>query len=243
MLRPCQPSPCGPNSQCREINEQAVCSCLPNFIGSPPQCRPECIISSECSQNQACLQQKCANPCVNVCGQNAICQVRNHSPICICLSGYSGDPFTRCQRIPPRKRNFKILFEGIQYYQYDNLSILAAPKPNDELIVRDPCSPSPCGSYAQCRNANGVPSCSCLPNFIGSPPGCKPECVINQECVSSKACIRQRCDDPCLGACGFSATCTVRNHAAICTCFENYVGDPFTSCSPKPVPSKTLILC
>ena len=93
---PCDPDPCGPNSQKREMNGACVCSCKPNFTGSPPNCRPECIISSECSLSTACISQKCADPCPGVCGSNARCQVVNHNPICQCPAGYVGDPFVRC---------------------------------------------------------------------------------------------------------------------------------------------------
>ena len=93
---PCDPDPCGPNSQKREMNGACVCSCLPNFSGSPPNCRPECIISSECSLTTACVSQKCVDPCPGVCGSNARCQVVNHNPICQCPQGYVGDPFVRC---------------------------------------------------------------------------------------------------------------------------------------------------
>lgn len=96
IKNPCNPSPCGQNSQCKEINGQSVCSCLPNFIGSPPTCRPECIISSECALTQACINQKCRDPCPGTCGINAKCQVVNHNPICSCPTFYTGDPFTRC---------------------------------------------------------------------------------------------------------------------------------------------------
>ena len=99
-MNPCQPSPCGPNSQCREVNGQAVCSCLPTYIGSPPGCRPECVVSSECPLDKACVNQKCVDPCPGTCGQNAQCRVNNHSPICSCISGYTGDPFSRCYPIP-----------------------------------------------------------------------------------------------------------------------------------------------
>lgn len=93
---PCSPSPCGPNSQCRNVNNQAVCSCLPTYLGAPPNCRPECLVSSECPSNRACINQKCVDPCPNSCGQNALCRVINHSPICNCRPRYTGDPFTRC---------------------------------------------------------------------------------------------------------------------------------------------------
>lgn len=99
VTQPCNPSPCGPNSQCREINGQAVCSCVPGFIGSPPACRPECVVSSECSQNEACSNQKCRNPCPGTCGVGARCEVVNHNPICSCPPRFTGDPFIRCQPI------------------------------------------------------------------------------------------------------------------------------------------------
>ena len=102
---PCNPSPCGPNSQCRNRDGQAVCSCLPTYVGAPPGCRPECVVSSECAPNRACVNQKCVDPCPGTCGQNARCEVINHSPICSCRQRYTGDPFSRCSPIP-RKHSF-----------------------------------------------------------------------------------------------------------------------------------------
>lgn len=95
-MDPCQPSPCGPNSQCRRVQNVAVCSCLPSFSGSPPGCRPECVVSSECATDKACISQKCKDPCPGTCGFNAKCQVIHHNPICSCMKGYTGDPFVRC---------------------------------------------------------------------------------------------------------------------------------------------------
>uniref|UniRef100_A0A6E8W1C0 Dumpy n=1 Tax=Anopheles coluzzii TaxID=1518534 RepID=A0A6E8W1C0_ANOCL len=210
-VNPCQPSPCGPNSQCREVNGQAVCSCLPTYVGSPPGCRPECVVSSECALDKACVNQKCVDPCPGTCGTNARCNVNNHSPICSCQSGFTGDPFTRCYPIPP-------------------------PVQDTPIVVRNPCVPSPCGPNSQCRDVNGSPSCSCLINYIGSPPNCRPECTINAECPSNQACMNEKCRDPCPGSCGINARCNVINHTPICTCEEGYTGDPFTSCRPMPPP-------
>lgn len=192
---------------------------MPNYSGSPPGCRPECVVSSECPWNKACANQKCVDPCPGVCGQNANCRVQNHSPICSCAPGYTGDPFSRCYPNPP-----------------------PPPEPvhDDPKPPRDPCNPSPCGANSQCRNINGGPSCSCLATYVGSPPNCRPECTINSECPSNQACIREKCRDPCPGSCGFNARCSVINHTPICVCPEGYVGDPFTSCSPAP-PRKSLL--
>lgn len=93
---PCSPSPCGPNSECREVNSQAVCSCQADFMGTPPNCRPECTINSECSVVKSCINRKCVDPCIGQCGRNANCRVISHNPICSCQDRFTGDPFTNC---------------------------------------------------------------------------------------------------------------------------------------------------
>ena len=97
---PCQPSPCGPNSECREQNGGAACSCLLGYKGAPPACRPECVLNTDCPTHLACIGQKCLDPCEGKCGQNARCTVQQHRPVCLCNSGYTGDPFRYCSPIP-----------------------------------------------------------------------------------------------------------------------------------------------
>ena len=97
---PCRPNPCGANSQCNVAADRAVCSCLPGFIDRPPNCRPECVVHQDCRADQACIGQKCRDPCPGSCGAGADCLVRNHNPICSCPSGYTGDPFTQCTPRP-----------------------------------------------------------------------------------------------------------------------------------------------
>jgi len=103
----------------------------------------------------------------------------------------------------------------------------------------NPCVPSPCGPNSQCRDIGGAPSCSCLVNYVGVPPNCRPECSINPECQSNWACIREKCQDPCPGSCGAGAQCVVINHTPVCTCPEGFTGDPFSNCYPSPPPRKT----
>lgn len=223
---PCNPSPCGPNSQCRQINGQAVCSCVPGFIGSPPTCRPECIISSECSLTKACVNQKCVDPCPGSCGINAKCQVINHNPICSCSERFSGDPFIRCLPIRKQYNSFN--------YIAPTVSILA----DVPTIPINPCDPSPCGPSSLCKVTGDSPSCSCLPEFIGAPPNCRPECINNNECSNNLACISQKCRNPCEGVCGENAECRVVSHTPNCVCVSGYIGDPFTRCfaEKKEVP-------
>lgn len=75
---------------------------MQNYIGVPPNCRPECTINPECPPHQACMQQKCRNPCEGICGVNAECSVVNHNAVCSCIEGYRGDPFSLCQPVNDR---------------------------------------------------------------------------------------------------------------------------------------------
>jgi len=277
---------------------------LPNYLGAPPNCRPECTINSECPTNQACIQQKCRDPCPGLCGTGAQCTTFNHIPICTCLEGYTGDPFNYCQiKVPepvpvetdpcnpsPCGANAQCNngictciaeYQGDPYVGCRPECVLNNDCPRDKACIRqkcvdpcpgtcgqnaecsvinhiptctclrgyqgnafigcqqippeipkNPCNPSPCGPNSQCREINGQAVCSCVPGFIGSPPSCRPECVSSNECTLDKACVNQKCIDPCPGTCGISAICQVVNHNPICSCPTRFTGDPFTRCSP-----------
>lgn len=237
VLSPCRLTQCGPYSQCREVNGQAVCSCLPEYTGVPPLCKPECTTNSECPLNRACINQKCVDPCINRCGEQAVCRVVNHSPICTCKDKLTGDPFSRCYFLE-RKNHDLSSIRYLIFFQ-SNLSIhyfLETPPPQP-----NPCIPSPCGPNSLCQINNGLASCSCGTNYYGTPPYCRPECTINSDCTSNKACINERCIDPCLGSCGLNALCNVYNHVPACNCLEGYTGDPFTGCQYQPRKLTTLV--
>lgn len=121
------------------------------------------------------------------------------------MPGFTGDPFTRC------------------------FTPVVVEKPRDPI---NPCIPSPCGPNADCRVVGESAACSCLANYIGAPPNCRPECTINPECVHNRACMNQRCVDPCPGSCGSNAKCAVINHTPSCSCDVGYTGDPFQGCAP-----------
>lgn len=201
---PCQPSPCGPYSQCQRIGDSPSCSCVSPYIGSPPYCRPECVSNAECANHLACINQKCKDPCPGVCGANAECRVVSHTTMCVCLSGFIGDPFVQCT--------------------------IAQQEPVYEHS--EPCTPSPCGANAICREQNGAGSCSCIAEHFGNPyEVCRPECVLSSDCASNRACINQKCRDPCPGRCGQNADCHVYAHQPSCQCYAGYNGDPYSGCS------------
>lgn len=202
---PCgPPSPCGPYSKCTVNNNGvAACSCLPGTKGSPPSCQPECLLSSDCSQHESCIRNRCINPCnEKICGNGARCDVKNHNPICTCNPGLSGDPFITC-------------------YPYD--------EPIED--EKHPCEPNPCGPYSLCREDNKRPVCSCMANMLGAPPHCHPECILNSDCAQNQVCTDLRCVDACLSnPCGRNSECRVISHTPICTCKKGYQGDAFTGC-------------
>lgn len=79
--------------------------CLPEYLGNPYEgCRPECVLSSDCPSNRACIRNKCQDPCPGTCAQNAACQVINHLPSCTCPSGFTGDPFSYCVPTPTQRK-------------------------------------------------------------------------------------------------------------------------------------------
>lgn len=211
-VNPCQPSPCGPNADCRLVGNSPLCSCLATFVGQPPNCRPECISNSECENHLACINQKCKDPCPGLCGANAECRVFSHTAMCTCLPGYLGDPFSQC-----------------------------TIKQSSQPEILSPCSPNPCGSNAICRQQNNVGSCQCIADYTGNPyEGCRPECILNADCPSDRACINSKCQDPCPGVCARNAFCRVVNHSPLCTCNVGFSGDPFQNCYVEEVKRKEL---
>lgn len=79
-----------------------------------------------------------------------------------------------------------------------------------------------------------MPSCSCLPEYRGSPPYCQPECISNPECPGHQSCVRQKCVDPCPNLCGENTECRVVQHIPHCVCSYGLTGDPYTRCSMIP---------
>lgn len=102
-----------------------------------------------------------------------------------------------------------------------------------------PCTPSPCGPNAECRERNGAGACFCNSGYEGNPyddtKGCRRECELNSDCSDQLSCVRFKCVDSCIGTCGTYAYCEVKNHVPDCRCPEGFTGDPFFQCREIPV--------
>lgn len=102
-----------------------------------------------------------------------------------------------------------------------------------QLVPINPCHPSPCGPNAICREHGGAGSCSCLPEYFGDPyTGCRPECVVNTDCPWDKACVCNKCLNPCSGTCGLNTECKVAHHTPVCFCLPGYSGNALVACHP-----------
>lgn len=131
------------------------------MIGAPPNCRPECLVNSDCASNSACINQKCKDPCLGACGSSSVCRVQNHLANCECPPGYTGNSFEGCVRV-------------IEHTPVEPI---------------DPCNPSPCGKNAICENGQcrcapeyrGDPYGECRPECVVSA-----ECSPSQACIRNK---------------------------------------------------------
>lgn len=214
-VNPC-PGVCGQNAICNVTNHFPMCNCPQGQFGDPyVSCKPECIINAECPKDKTCINNKCMNPCDGSCGKNALCDVVNHSPTCYCPPGQFGDPFVECKAECMISKDCS-----------DDKACLL-------YKCTDPCSGA-CGKNAMCNVVNHIPVCNCPPGILGDPfLECKAECEVNDNCPKEKACVKNKCVDPCVGTCGKNAKCGVFNHTPVCHCPQNSDGNPFIECRPE----------
>lgn len=104
-VQPCTPNPCDPSASCDTYGNQfAICDpCFGSNGINNPACRPECVLSTDCAFDKACLRNKCVDPCPGSCGVNAECSVYLHDPICRCVNGFEGNPYEHCKPTTQRK--------------------------------------------------------------------------------------------------------------------------------------------
>ncbi|XP_065171538.1 protein eyes shut isoform X2 [Atheta coriaria] len=257
----CSGSTCGSNAQCSMVGGRPVCSCFRGYMGDPlHHCtKAECLDNSECRGHQHCRNERCVDPCIEICGSNAQCETRNHVPVCSCPSGYTGDPFTHCRRFDPEElchpspcgQNTQCeVVNGIPTckclpgyhgspiagcrHECETSSECGSNLACIEFKCQNPCH-SQCGVNADCEGVrNNAAVCKCPRGYFGNPyASCKAECVSHSDCPRSKpACFYNQCKNPCDGVCGIGANCELRDITPICSCPKDMTGDPFVRCRP-----------
>ncbi|GBN12717.1 Fibrillin-2 [Araneus ventricosus] len=232
---PCEaPTACGINAFCRTINHQVQCSCPPGYTGDPSyRCtKVECTINDECKDNQVCEKNHCIDACSSQanCGQNTVCQARNHGAICRCRDGFYGDPIAGCRKIIPCDTDINC--------------------PAGELCQKGVCN-VPCNSDRDCGTKERCDLGRCISICLS-----ESDCPEHQVCQAGKCITDHRCNrdsecndnhvcrasvkgyndcvDPCdLALCAPHAYCHPRGHSAVCRCEEGYIGDPVDrGCEP-----------
>lgn len=214
-------SPCGGLAVCLNTLGSYICSCPAEYVGDPYQgtCSPlrsECKTSSECRQNEECVDESCVcsppffvdtsngnlcrSPCHRFsCGYNAECTPSN-PPQCLCKAGFTGNPLSGCEDL-------------------------------------DECIFNPCKQGSICLNKQGTYECECPRGSIGDPyvTGCSglksTECQHDDNCSGQLACIEGQCKNPCSSVpCGTNAHCVAENHAAWCRCKSGFSEDSKGQC-------------
>lgn len=238
-VNPCN---CGTNAECRVANHHPICYCQSGYSGNAQfGCvKLQCQSNDECSNDKQCYNNECVNPCAlaDPCSVNAECYGHNHRSTCRCAPGLEGNPMERCERVECHS-DFEC--PGDKSCQ------------NQRCI--DPCAlDSPCANNAICLVRNHYASCRCPEDMpIGDPKSyCErrppprqnePECVMDSECPSKLACIRDTCVNPCteLTPCARTAQCSVLDsvpvRTMVCQCPEHWVPDHNGECRRIVLPS------
>ncbi len=204
--------------------------------------KPECVVNDDCSNDKACINHACVNPCreSNACAQNAECRVQQHRPYCFCKHGMTGNAQSFCyERKSLHLTHQLVLFSKSNPVLTQSFVIVGCRADTDCLPVQacvnkeciDPCTYTQCGANAVCRVENGHNArCYCPESYYGNPlVSCeRPQCVSNSECSTQLACINQKCQSPC--ACAPNAMCNVISHVPSCRCPPGYNGNPHENC-------------
>ncbi|KAJ8890121.1 hypothetical protein PR048_009628 [Dryococelus australis] len=246
----CSEFTCPSNAICSAVSHHGQCQCLPGYTGNPNDrtgCKPaiknQCTVDGQCQEAEVCRKVEvtgllmCKPSCDFItCGPHAVCVVNNHVAQCQCPPGpYAGDPndlANGCRTVPCM-------------YNIDC--------PPTQLCNRlthtcyDVCEDDACGTNAVCIAEDHRATCQCPPGFRGNP-------VPDVECVPTEdtwamplrqvvdlkvtapevmwiappqsTCRNGWCINPCEGACGPNALCSVVNRKPVCSCPQRFIPGP-----------------
>lgn len=220
-------TPCNQPSKCQVIPSAPVrtmiCICPEGYISSGSgSCKQMeltrvvgCISDSECAPERSCINSICRDPCN--CGQNALCRIKEHKPVCTCEQGFDGNPEIGCIKIGCSSND-----ECSGQHSCVNRQCVPV------------CNTDTCGSRAECTGINHRAICTCPPGFSGDPStACvRLECQSDSQCPLDKACINHKCENPCekTAKCDINEICSVYNHRPECSCPPGFVSDIQKGC-------------
>lgn len=229
---------CGINALCQTVLHRPQCSCPQCYNGNPniecrrlPNCdlnvpRPSygrilCSSDKDCSRNLACINGECKDPCLTssiICDPLKKCETWNHTPLCICKSGFylseTGDLTCATQKMEC-------------FTNEDCSANLACFKGK----CQNPCNTSDkniCSNGKKCVVIDHHPICLCDEN-------CSPSvsiCLRDAGCPSDTVCHNYQCINPCINVtCPSEAHCFVENHKPLCrVCPPGFRSDTHGTC-------------
>lgn len=240
----------------------SVCKCKEDYIGNPyVECKQKseflttttshpphhsstsdpveysCESVQDCPNDRACIQNVCQDPCrVNpVCGPNTDCKTEYHTPFCKCQEGYEGDPYSTqqgqqceksyCNPNPCGPNTVCKFVNGIISCSCES----GYATHNDGVCHPNQKTSSQPEELIQ-EKVNSTPRPLIRNRTSTLPPG--KECHYDVDCSDDRMCVQDKCEDPCINACGAGAVCHTRNHFPRCLCPEGTTGDPFYKCVP-----------
>ena len=244
----CTTVQCGPNSKCQIRNHDAICECLPGYVGSANDLTIGCIKQDrdECNEDIDCINgsdvckalnngvKKCFNACQFItCGTGSLCVAVEHRAYCDCMEDYIRDQNQICIQ---RKD------ECVSDHQCPALSTcktnVLGIKQCAEACIDFTCTPN-----SRCVAMHHKEQCQCEPGFTGDPlsrTGCTAislhQCNNDNDCSSpNEICLAdqhgiRKCVDGCLKfECGKHAICVIENRAPECRCPTNghFIGNPY----------------
>lgn len=233
-------------------------------------CTFGCRADEDCNANQACISNKCIDPCeATPCGPNAKCTVFNQRATCSCPAGFIPNPTAKvaCLRSPG-----------------------SACQANRDCATGTACMGGTCTpvcstdlnclSNERCDQAGICKSLcrrdeDCRSGEICEGLVCAIGCRADVECQENYACINNQCQgtrvrvrddyihffylilpgftaifafvfsDPCSlpDACGVNAKCSNVNHQKLCACPAPLGGDPLIGCKQAFLPCSTELDC
>lgn len=228
---------CAPSAECYVFRHVPGCRCPTDKPYGDPRfiCRDssvsvvgvqECRVDRDCPSQEACINQKCVNPCLELdpCHDTAECKVIDSLPVrtmvCICREGFVMDQSNVCKVV--------------------DLQITPECRGDSECGTKEACinkmcrNPCDCGTNADCDVIDHRSICTCQVGFHGNPDvGCFPVgCTVNSDCEDDKACYEGVCANPCLvsNPCAVNAECYAQKHRARCRCPSGLLGDGYTQC-------------